>query len=388
MKPAGKNSKNNAPSESSYYSDSEDHAKTSRQLRAQPSQRRRSKSVVRRSRVRSVSKQSRSQSRSKSSPSKSDGKGSRFKSGSKCDRSRSAGKRSRSKSDGTCHRSKFGNRSKSVGKQSRSIAQQSKRSKTKSKERERSKSNKVSRANANRRSRSPHYNLDRAGLQSFASHLSTDEFLIDFNLNRLMQVVSSAQFDDYEKFIAWHQTAEAPLKLTLCWKTTLLAFHVDNNAAKDLRLLAQHSFDGFKAANNILHKLLKKQADKHAANRISNASAFVHVCVVGARNRLDDSGYDPKQKNVANTADRTWQTSDQKAKPSSWTDQRTDSKQGWESKQGWHNWSFAKTDDAWQGWQSTNREWETPNRESQGWSWNEHIEGASSSSWNAKNDNR
>ena len=57
-------------------------------------------------------------------------------------------------------------------------------------------------------------------------------------------------------------------------------FGCDEDCIQDLYLLAQHSTEGYEAANTIVHKLFKKRQDGEA---LKNPSGFVHKCVVHAR---------------------------------------------------------------------------------------------------------
>ena len=69
------------------------------------------------------------------------------------------------------------------------------------------------------------------------------------------------------------------------WKSTLDEFGIDRNAMQELFLLAQANYD---EANSIVGKLLKKRNDN---NEPRNASAFVHRCVVNARNTMYDHNW-------------------------------------------------------------------------------------------------
>ena len=64
-------------------------------------------------------------------------------------------------------------------------------------------------------------------------------------------------------------------------------FNCDRTSIQELFCLAQHSDEGWKAANLIISKLLKKRSDHE---EIRNPSAFVHSCAKSARHSLDQSG--------------------------------------------------------------------------------------------------
>ena len=78
---------------------------------------------------------------------------------------------------------------------------------------------------------------------------------------------------------AWRTTRQ---DITV-WNEVLTAHGVDKAACQDLFLLAQHSSDGYKEANHIISKLIKKQQDKQL---VTNTSAFVHKCVLNVRHKL------------------------------------------------------------------------------------------------------
>ena len=78
---------------------------------------------------------------------------------------------------------------------------------------------------------------------------------------------------------AWRTTRQ---DITV-WNEVLTANGVDKAACQDLFLLAQHSSDGYKEANHIMSKLIKKQQDKQL---LTNTSAFVHKCVLNVRHKL------------------------------------------------------------------------------------------------------
>ena len=60
-------------------------------------------------------------------------------------------------------------------------------------------------------------------------------------------------------------------------------FGCDEDSIKDLYLLAQHSEDGRRHANNIVAKMYKKRSDN---SELSNPSGFLHSCVKTARHQL------------------------------------------------------------------------------------------------------
>ena len=68
------------------------------------------------------------------------------------------------------------------------------------------------------------------------------------------------------------------------WYDVLKRMKVDENAIQSTFLLAQHSKEGFMGANQVISKLLKKEADGDPPR---NASAFVHTIVEKHRNRID-----------------------------------------------------------------------------------------------------
>ena len=78
---------------------------------------------------------------------------------------------------------------------------------------------------------------------------------------------------------AWRTTRQ---DITV-WNEVLTAHGVDKAACQDVFLLAQHSSDGYKEANHIISKLIKKQQDKQL---LTNTSAFVHKCVLNVRHKL------------------------------------------------------------------------------------------------------
>ena len=68
------------------------------------------------------------------------------------------------------------------------------------------------------------------------------------------------------------------------WWSILDYWHIDDNARESLFALSQHSDQGYQAANELIGKLLKKKADNQTFN--TSASAFIHSCVLNARNRI------------------------------------------------------------------------------------------------------
>ena len=67
------------------------------------------------------------------------------------------------------------------------------------------------------------------------------------------------------------------------WNDTLITWSIDTTARMELFLLAQHSDDGYKEANAVIAKLLKKKSDNET---MKNPSAFVHACVQNARSLI------------------------------------------------------------------------------------------------------
>jgi hypothetical protein len=80
------------------------------------------------------------------------------------------------------------------------------------------------------------------------------------------------------------------------WLSVLEEMKCDKTACQSLFLLGQHSDDGYRSANAIIGKLLKKQAEGHP---VRNVSAFVHQCSLNARNAIPGgwgtkaSGHEP-----------------------------------------------------------------------------------------------
>lgn len=69
------------------------------------------------------------------------------------------------------------------------------------------------------------------------------------------------------------------------WLSVLNAVGCDETAQQELFLLAQHDENGYKAANHLMSKLLKKKTDNEMPR---NVSAFVHKCVLNARYKLQE----------------------------------------------------------------------------------------------------
>jgi hypothetical protein len=67
------------------------------------------------------------------------------------------------------------------------------------------------------------------------------------------------------------------------WWAVLTGWHVDTHAKQDLFLLSQHSTHGWRKANSIISKLIKKRTD---GSGLANPSAFVHACVLHVRNSM------------------------------------------------------------------------------------------------------
>ena len=64
---------------------------------------------------------------------------------------------------------------------------------------------------------------------------------------------------------------------------------VDRDAEMELMLLAQYNEEGKRAANSVVGKLLKHKTDGIAFK--TNASAYVHGCVLKARHTVEESSY-------------------------------------------------------------------------------------------------
>ncbi len=67
------------------------------------------------------------------------------------------------------------------------------------------------------------------------------------------------------------------------WDDILKEHGVDSTARQELFCLAQFSEHGYREANSIMAKLLKKAAD---GERLGNISGFVHRCVLNARDNM------------------------------------------------------------------------------------------------------
>ena len=67
------------------------------------------------------------------------------------------------------------------------------------------------------------------------------------------------------------------------WTNVLMEFGVDLQARQSLFDLADHSRDGYESANDVVSKLLKKQADRAWPG---NPSGFITRCALDARGRL------------------------------------------------------------------------------------------------------
>lgn len=62
---------------------------------------------------------------------------------------------------------------------------------------------------------------------------------------------------------------------------------VDRDAEMELMLLAQYNDEGKRAANSVVGKLLKHKTD--GIQFKTNASAYVHGCVLKARHAIEGS---------------------------------------------------------------------------------------------------
>jgi len=68
------------------------------------------------------------------------------------------------------------------------------------------------------------------------------------------------------------------------WRRVLIdEFNCDRTSVQEIFCLAQHSEEGWKGANSIIAKLLKKKSD---GDPLHNPSAFVHSCARNTRNGL------------------------------------------------------------------------------------------------------
>ena len=80
--------------------------------------------------------------------------------------------------------------------------------------------------------------------------------------------------------------------ITVWWRT-LRNEGVDDNACKGLILLAQHSDDGYRAANALIAKLAKKRADGEV---LTNPSGFIHKCSLNARHSIEKDQWSYSKK--------------------------------------------------------------------------------------------
>ena len=74
-----------------------------------------------------------------------------------------------------------------------------------------------------------------------------------------------------------------PVELAKAWSRTLQAWNVDRHARQGLFLLSQRSPTGLEYANDIVSKLIKKQAD---GELVLKPSAFVHTACKNARESM------------------------------------------------------------------------------------------------------
>ena len=77
------------------------------------------------------------------------------------------------------------------------------------------------------------------------------------------------------------------------WWRTLRNEGVDEDACKSLILLAQHSDDGYRAANALLAKITKKRADGEI---LTNPSGFIHKCSLNARHSIEKDQWSYSKK--------------------------------------------------------------------------------------------
>lgn len=88
-----------------------------------------------------------------------------------------------------------------------------------------------------------------------------------------------------DAIVKWTDPTSLPDYALGEWWGVLTGWHVDTHAKQDLFLLSQHSTQGWRKANGIISKLIKKRTD---GSGLANPSAFVHACVLHVRNsKLD-----------------------------------------------------------------------------------------------------
>ena len=75
---------------------------------------------------------------------------------------------------------------------------------------------------------------------------------------------------------------DTQINLTV-WAQMLVDHDIDERARMEFFLLSQHSVEVYKAANSIVAKLLKKASEYEVMRK---PSAFVHSCVVNARDQI------------------------------------------------------------------------------------------------------
>ena len=97
------------------------------------------------------------------------------------------------------------------------------------------------------------------------------------------QVGSSAAGSEGQKRQRGYEAWETAERNVMVWADVLRNAGCDETSRQELFLLAQHSDDGFKEANSIIGKILKKRSDKEV---VANMSGFVHSCVRNARNEI------------------------------------------------------------------------------------------------------
>jgi hypothetical protein len=82
---------------------------------------------------------------------------------------------------------------------------------------------------------------------------------------------------------AWEHTQRGSVQ---GWKEILAEHGVDRLAQQALYLLAQHSDEGYRSANSIVHKVIKKASSTDGQGGLRNASGFVSRAVENARNNM------------------------------------------------------------------------------------------------------
>ena len=126
------------------------------------------------------------------------------------------------------------------------------------------------------------------------------------------------------------------------WYSFLVSKKCDTTSIQELFCLSQMNEDGYVAANSIIAKVLKKQAD---GVEFANLSAFVHRCTTNARDALSatKSAWGPSRTDAASSSKDSWE---------GWVE-RTDS---WSSNP-WSASGWATESDSWSGWVSASDSW-------------------------------